>query len=196
VSSRAGYAELSAGRGEALRCAEVLRSIVPVLALAAALAGCGAAPIVGTTHVDAALSTATRAHKALVVTVAASNKDWSQNTKDLSSRLVTGLSDLRYFSAVVDEAGAEKTQVDIELHVTIEEMTRVSDRERQNAGAGAGQVKIVTVMKFLDRANGAELGRASISAAGYVGPHGGTTEDAEDEIVRQVVALVSGGSST
>ena len=72
------------------------------------------------------------------------------------------------------------------------ELVAVTARERQGRGDGAGQMKIVASVRLVDKASGAELGKASVTAAGYTGPRGGTTEDAEDEVARRVIELMSG----
>ncbi|HVY48768.1 MAG TPA: DUF4410 domain-containing protein [Minicystis sp.] len=169
-----------------------MKGLFAMVLVVAASAGCGGGPVVGTTRVEAPLSDVVRAHKALVVVGASPRGEWAPDAKAIAAFVVPRLQALGYFAAVVDEAGAARTEVDLELRVTITKLSRVTAADRKAKGDGAGPAEVVTTTRLLDRTNGAEIGRARIAASGYEGPRGGTTEDADYEVARRVVALVSG----
>jgi hypothetical protein len=163
-----------------------------VVATSALSIGCGGGPIVSSLHVEAPLDAVARAHKALLVTGTSPNGDWAADARAIAARVAPKLVDTGYFAAVVDDAHAAQTQTDLELRIDVTELVRVTARERQGRGDGAGETKVVATLRLVDKASGAELGRANVTAAGYTGPRGGTTEDAEDEVARRVIELVSG----
>jgi hypothetical protein len=158
----------------------------------AVLAGCGGGPIVSTLRVEAPLDPVVRAHKALLVSGTSPNGDWAADARAIAAQIAPALVGTGYFSTVVDDAHAGQTQTDLELRINVTELIRVTARERQGRGDGAGQTKIVATLRLIDKASGAELGKADVTAAGYTGPRGGITEDAEAEVARRVIELVSG----
>jgi hypothetical protein len=172
-----------------------MRRVIPTALVAAAfalVAGCGGGPIVSSLRVEAPLDPVVRAHKALLVTGTSPKGEWAADARAIASHVAPRLVDTGYFAAVVDDAHAAQTQTDLELRIDVTELVRVTAREREGRGDGAGQTKVVATLRLVDKASGADLGRANVTAAGYTGPHGGTTEDAEDEIARRVIELVSG----
>ncbi|HEY4118106.1 MAG TPA: hypothetical protein VGM56_09630 [Byssovorax sp.] len=171
----------------------VIRSAFAALAAGAiALAACGGGPVVGSTRVVTPLSEIVRAHKALLVTSAPTRDAFRADGRAIATRVAQRLEKLGYFSVVVDEAAAAHTEVDLELTIEITELVRVTAREREGRGSDAGEVKAIATVRLVDRANHAELGRAVVRAAGYEGPRGGVTEDADDAIADQIFALVEG----
>jgi hypothetical protein len=167
-------------------------SIALLILGAAAMTGCGGAPIASTLRVETPLDAVVRAHKALLVSGASANVDYAADARAIAAQIAPKLRRTGYFSAVIDEEHARETQTDLELRITLVDLVRVTARERQGRGDGAGEVKVVASLRLVDKASGSELGKASIVAAGYKGPRGGTTEDAEDEVARRVIELISG----
>jgi hypothetical protein len=156
------------------------------------LAACGGGPVVGATEVHVPIDEAVRAHKAVVVSGHASRDEWRPEAQAMATRLVSKLERLGMFSAVYDEPGARGRRVDVEIEISVTDMVKVTASERQKLGDKAGQVRIAGTARLRAKANGAELGRASFTAAGYEGPRGGVTEDAADLVLDQIAALVSG----
>lgn len=157
------------------------------------LAGCGGAPITGATHVKAPVSEVVRAHRAILLRAEPGRPDWQAEGKELTGKLARALEGLGIFTAVVDGSAVKgEPHTDLELVVAITSVVRVTASEREKLGGSAGEAKLIVDVHLRDLADRSDAGDASFDAAGYAGPKGGTTEDAEDEVVRRIAQYVSG----
>jgi hypothetical protein len=166
---------------------------IACVTLVFALWGCGGAPIAGATHVKAPVSEVVRAHRAVLLRADAAKPDWQTEGKEVTAKLAIALERLAIFSAVVDGSAVKgEPHADLELVVRVTSVVRVTASEREKLGGSAGEAKLVVDVHLRDLADRSDAGDASFDAAGYVGPKGGTTEDAEDEVVRRIAQYVSG----
>jgi hypothetical protein len=167
--------------------------IVAVSAMGALSMGCGGAPIVGTTSVKTPTSEIVRAHRAILVRAEPAKPDWQAEGAELTKKLTSALEGLRLFTAVIDgSAQSSDGHPDVELVISITDVMRVTASERDKLGESAGQAKLSVSVALRDKADNSDAGAAAFEAKGYVGPLGGTTEDAENEVVRRIARYVSG----
>lgn len=173
-----------------------MKQTVLFAALVHLVTACGAPPITGMTRVETPPSPVVRAHKALLIVPEADKPDWNVEARALAGRAARELEGAGLFSAVIEagpDSEAQKAEIELVIHVTHE--LKVTASERENLGKGAGQVEMQVKVAIRDRIGKTDLGRATFDASGYVGKHGGTTEDAEDEIEGRIVTFVTGRSA-